>query len=277
MLERLKRYYNEDEERKFALRITGGLHLFLLLFALLYQIHFLVDARPSYIEVTLGEFQSGMETQFAEEQPEEVATRPNPSETEPEEVEPDVPEPEETPEPVTEEPARQVDLADQVEPIEAEPIETPDTDQINPEAAQVQQEDPVAAPPVAQEDEQTREGEELSGDIEGLEGEIAAVQGLGQDEELSSPYDLRWEGELNRSPMVQPLPENTQGEEAVITVRFEVFPNGTVGRIVPVRKMNPELEREVLNTLRNWRFSRLPSGVPQEPQWGLITFRFVLD
>lgn len=276
MLERLKSYFDQDEQQ-FAARVTGGLHLLILIIALLYQIHFMVDARPSYIEVTLGEFQSGMQAEFAEQQPEEVATRPNPSETEPEEVEPDVPEPEEVPEPVTEDPARQVDLADEVEPIEADPIETPDTDQINPEASQVQEEEPQTAPPVAQEDEQTREGEELSGDVEGLEGDVAAVQGLGQDEDLSSPYDLRWEGELNRSPMVQPLPENSQGVEAVITVRFEVFPNGSVGRIVPVRKMNPELEREVLNTLRNWRFSRLPSGAPQEAQWGLITFRFVLD
>lgn len=276
MLERLKSYFDQDEQQ-FAVRVTGGLHLLLLILAFLYQIHFMIDARPSYIEVTLGEFQSGMQAEFAEQQPEEVATRPNPSETEPEEVEPDVPEPEEVPEPVSEDPARQVDLADEVEPIEADPIETPDTDQINPEASQVQEEEPQTAPPVAQEDEQTREGEELSGDVEGLEGDVAAVQGLGQDEDLSSPYDLRWEGELNRSPMVQPLPENSQGVEAVITVRFEVFPNGSVGRIVPVRKMNPELEREVLNTLRNWRFSRLPSGAPQEPQWGLITFRFVLD
>lgn len=276
MLERLKSYFDQDE-RQFAARVTGGLHLLLLIIALLYQVHYLVDARPSYINVTLGEFQSGMEAEFAEQQPEEVATRPNPSETEPEEVEPDVPEPEETPEPVTEDPARQVDLADEVEPIEEDPIETPDTDQIDPEASQVQEEEPVTAPPVAEEDELTREGEEVSGDIEGLEGDVAAVQGLGEDEDLSSPYDLRWEGELNRSPMVQPLPENSQGVEAVITVRFEVFPGGDVGRIVPVRKMNPELEREVLNTLRNWRFSQLPSGVPQEPQWGMITFRFVLD
>jgi TonB family protein len=77
--------------------------------------------------------------------------------------------------------------------------------------------------------------------------------------------------------MVQPLPSNQTNEEAVISVRFEVHPDGSLGRIIPLRKMNPELEREVMRTLRSWRFSRLPSGVPQEPQWGIITFRFVLD
>lgn len=91
----------------------------------------------------------------------------------------------------------------------------------------------------------------------------------------SSPYDLKWEGDLDRAPMVQSLPENTSNYEAVVTVRFEVRPNGTVGRIIPLKKMNPELEREVMSTLRTWRFSRLPSGAPQETQWGTITFRFV--
>lgn len=93
----------------------------------------------------------------------------------------------------------------------------------------------------------------------------------------SSPYNLQWEGNLDRSPMVQPLPENVAGFEAVISIRFEVLPNGSIGRIIPLRKLDPDVEREVMRTLRSWRFSRLPSGVPQEPQWGSITFRFVLD
>lgn len=93
----------------------------------------------------------------------------------------------------------------------------------------------------------------------------------------STPYDLQWEGELDRTPMVQPLPSNQTNQEAVITVRFEVKPDGSIGRIIPLRQMSPELEREVMRTLRSWRFSRLPSGVPQEPQWGTITFRFVLE
>jgi hypothetical protein len=93
----------------------------------------------------------------------------------------------------------------------------------------------------------------------------------------SAPYDLQWEGELDRTPMVQPLPSNQTNQEAVITIRFEVKPDGSIGRIIPLRQMNPELEREVMRTLHSWRFSRLPSGVPQEPQWGMITFRFVLE
>ena len=93
-------------------------------------------------------------------------------------------------------------------------------------------------------------------------------------DQASGPYELQWEGDIERATMAQPLPTNVANAEAVVTVRFEVHPNGTVGRIIPLRKMNAELETEVLRTLRSWRFARLPTDVPQQPQWGTITFRF---
>jgi len=275
MFDRFREYIKD--EKRFGRVVTTVLHLLLLIIALLYHVHFTVDTRPAFIEVALGEYQTGAPAELAQERPEEVATRPDPPQTQPDVPEPDVPEPEEIPEPVTDEAARQVDLAEQIEDVDADVIQTPDTDQINPEANQQQQREEVVAPPQAIRSDQIREGDEISGDERGTEGAPDVEQGTGSDRELSSPYDLRWEGDLDRSPMVQPLPVNREEMEAVIRVRFEVHPDGSIGRIIPVIRMNPELEREVMNTLRNWRFSRLPSGVPQEPQWGTITFRFVLD
>lgn len=113
--------------------------------------------------------------------------------------------------------------------------------------------------------------------MEQILSEHQRIQGEKGKNNISAPYNLQWEGELDRSPMIQPLPSNRTNEEAVITIRFEINPDGSLGRIMPLSKVNPELEREVMRTLRNWRFSRLPSGVPQEPQWGTITFRFVME
>ena len=93
----------------------------------------------------------------------------------------------------------------------------------------------------------------------------------------SNQYEIKWEGDIERLPLAQPLPTNITNSNAVTTVRFEVRPNGTVGLIIPLRKMNAELETEILRTLRSWRFNRLPNGVPQQPQWGTITFRFITD
>ncbi len=257
---------------------TLGINLALLIFSLWYTIDFSKEFRPSFIEVELGEYQTGQDTQFSEVKNEQVAKRENPSELETEDPKEEAPKPEETPKEALEEETKPVDLPDQKEEVKEEVVETPETEKVDPNAkvAEVKEVD-VDVPPKAKQDDTAQEGAEESGDVKGTEGEVDSDEGTGDDEQKASPYELKWEGELERAPLVQPLPQNNANVEAVITVRFEVRPNGTVGRIIPTRKMNPELEREVMRTLRSWRFSRLQSGAPQQNQWGEITFRFVFS
>ncbi len=271
--------FNVDKEDRFGLAVTGAIHLVLFIIAILYTINMDYDNRPAYIEVTLGEFRSGTIAEQAEVQQEQVATRPNPAETEPEDPDPEITQPVETPQQPEEEVAKPVELPEQQEEIQSEEVvETPETEVIDPQIIEVDEEvEEEVVPPEAQEAEEIQEGVETSGDERGTTGEVNVDQGTGNNPDRSAPYELQWEGDLERSPMVQPLPGNQTNEEATITIRFEVNPDGSLGRVIPLRKMNPELEREVMRTLRSWRFSRLPSGVPQEPQWGTITFRFVLD
>lgn len=268
-----------DNEDFFGWAITGGLHLILLIFAIIYHINFDVENRPAYMEVTLGEFQSGTAAQQADVQEEEVATRPNPPEEQPDDPEPEITQPTETPQQPEEEATKPVDLTDQTEEIQDdEVIETPDTEIIEPETPDDSEEvEETEVPPKTEEAEDVQEGVTESGDERGVEGDVNVDQGTGTTEESSSPYQLQWEGDLDRTPQVQPLPSNPTNNEATITIRFQVNPDGSLGQVFPLKKMNPELEREVMSTLRSWRFSRLPQGVPQEPQWGTITFRFVLD
>lgn len=278
MLEWFKKNIYDDEER-FGITITGILHLILIIIALLYTVHFNTLNRSAFMEITLGEFRSGTIAQRAETQRQQVATRPNPAPVQPVEPDPTITRPVETPQRPVEETTKPVNLPDEVEQIVSDEIvQTPETDLIDPNVVEIT-EDVIeeVAPPRTQQADQVQEGVAESGDVRGARGAPNVDQGLGHDPDRSAPYDLQWEGELNRNPMVQPLPSNRTNEEAVITIRFEVHPDGSLGRVIPLRKMNPELEREVMRTLRSWRFSRLPSGVPQEPQWGTITFRFVLD
>ncbi len=278
MFDRLFAYFDVEEEDKFGFAVTGGIHLVLLIIALLYTFDMNLDTRPSFIEVTLGEYQTGTVAERSEVKQEEVATRPVPSETPPEDPKPEVVTPKEEVKEEVDEVVKPVELSEQQEEIEDdEVIETPETEKIEPEKEQAEESNEEAAPPKVEEDAEVREGVESSGDEDGSSGDMNVDQGTGTDEEKSAPYDLRWEGDLERDPMIQPLPENTADVEATITVRFEVHPDGSIGRIFPIRKMNPELESQVYSTLRSWRFSRLPSGAPQEPQWGRITFRFVLE
>ncbi len=267
-----------NNEDRFALAVTGGVHIVLFVIFLLYTFSIEANVRPSFIEVDFGEFQTGTPAEYAEEQAEEVATRPNPSETEPEEPEPEQPDPVEEQQATTEETTKPVDVPDQTEEVEEEEVQTPETDKVDPqEETATEERKEVIVPPKTEEDEVQQEGAETSGDEQGNTGELDADQGTGNEQEKSAPYELNWEGDIERNAMVQELPDNTTGSEATLTIRFEVKPDGSIGRIIPLKKMNPELEREVMRTLRGWRFSRLPSGVPQQSQWGTITFRFVLD
>lgn len=266
--------FNKDEG--IALTVTLSISVLLLLFSLWYTLDMGQSFRPSFIEIEFGEFKSGTLAEFSEVKNEKVAKRPTPSEKEPEVPKEEVPEPEKTPQKPTDDNTKPVDLPDQVEEIKEEVVKTPETKKIDPDKKEATQVDEVVeTPPQAKRDLTTDAGAKESGDVKGAKGRTDADAGTGSDDEKTAPYELKWEGDLEREPMIQPLPSNTANTEAVISVRFEVRPDGTVGRIIPLKKMNPELEQEVQRTLRSWKFSRLPSGAPQQAQWGTITFRFV--
>lgn len=267
-----------NNEDRFALAITGGVHIVLFVIFVLYTFSIDANVRPSFIEVEFGEFQTGTPTQQAEQKAEKVATRPDPSETKPENPEPEKPDPVQKQQKTIDETTKPVDVPDQKEEVQEEEVKTPETDKIDPQK-ETAAEDPqeVTVPPKTEKDEVQQEGAETSGDEQGNTGELNADQGTGNEQEKSAPYELKWDGELERDVRFREMPENTTDSEATITIKFEVKPDGSIGRIIPLKKMNPELEREVMRTLRSWRFSRLPSGVPQQSQWGTITFRFVIE
>ena len=267
-----------SKDDRIATITTFGLNAAILLFSLWYTIDLSQNFRPSFIEVELGEYQTGQDTEFSPEKNEEVAQRPNPSEQEVENPTEEAQVEEEQPETQLEEETKQVDLANQTEDVQEEVVKTPDTEKVDPNTKNQEiQEEQIEVPPVAVKSEETQDGAEESGDVTGDEGEVTSDEGNGDDEDKSAPFELKWEGDLERSPRVQPLPVNTANVEAVITVRFEVRPNGAVGRIIPTRKMSPELELEVMKTLRSWQFTPLPSSAPQQNQWGQITFRFTFS
>src|SRR5699024_7990793 len=106
------------------------------------------NARPSFVHVESGESREGKRAEIAEQQNDEVATNPDPSEVEPENPEPDshneVQEQEET----TDEDTKEVDLADQQEDIQEEEVETPETDKVDPEnESAAEQHEEVTVPP----------------------------------------------------------------------------------------------------------------------------------
>lgn len=253
-----------------------GIHALILILAYFYVFDKDPTPRSAFIEVTIGEFQTGRATQQAPQKSDEVKQRANPTDELIEE-EPEVPENVEKQQKSDQEQVKQVDLADQEQVEDKKVVNTPEAEKIDPLKQTEKLQETIIPESAAKESVERKEGVEIAGDVAGTGGTVNTDQGLGSDDEKSAPFQLEWEGNIDRDPQVQPLPNYTVDVEAVITVRFQVKPDGSVGQMIPLKKMNPDLEKEVLRTLRSWRFSALPGGVPQTVQWGTITFRFVLE
>jgi hypothetical protein len=71
-----------------------------------------------------------------------------------------------------------------------------------------------------------------------------------------------------------PLPAATVDREIDIELRFWILPNGTVSRVVPLKKADPRLEALAISYLRQWRFNQLRTDVAADEQWGIIPFKF---
>ncbi len=269
-----------SSEERFGLAVTAGVHLLMLVLALLLASRPQAMERTAFIEVTLGEFQDGTVAEHARQEEEPQPAQPEPVTVPREEPEPE-PGPDQVvqPEPVPEEATSKVELPEQDQEIDADILPVPERDDHETELQEPapEQQEPSKQETTVHPDESEQDGEQQSGRIRGSSGRVDADHGSAADPIRSAPFQLEWEGEINRAPLIQPLPEFVTQTEAVISIRFEVRPDGSVGRLQPLIKAHPELEREVLRTLRTWRFSELPAHLPRESQFGTITFRFVLE
>jgi TonB family protein len=270
-------FKNISQEQQFGIGVSVTMHLVLIVLAWFIYSTPQEEQRVALMEVTLGEFQQSSPAVTNPEPADEPVPEPEP---EPEPEPQDEPEPETPPET---EPEAPVELPEQQEEvISEETIETPETEEPDPEV--VPEPEPEPEPEVEPEPEPEEEPETsrprnslVGGNPDERNEQDQADDNNGSDDESAAPYNLEWEGDISRNPRSNPLPEYTADVEAVVTVRFAVRPDGTVENVTPLRRTDPDLEREVMRTIREWRFNRLPSGVPQETQYGVITFRFVLE
>jgi len=79
-----------------------------------------------------------------------------------------------------------------------------------------------------------------------------------------------------RKVVFRPPPPKVKNLESSgdIELRFWVLPDGTVGRVIPIRKGNVYLETVASNHVRQWRFSALRHDEPSREEWGQIIYHF---
>lgn len=77
---------------------------------------------------------------------------------------------------------------------------------------------------------------------------------------------------------VPPIPKVKATIETEFEMKFWVSPNGTVGRVIPLKRAgDAELERVATNYLRQWRFRPIPENEKQIEEWGTVIIKFRLE
>jgi TonB family protein len=107
---------------------------------------------------------------------------------------------------------------------------------------------------------------------------IAVPGQKGSDVKFDKPYEISWEG-VKREILNDPRPEYPEGIniEGKIRIKIIVSPDGTIGELILLQKLDATLESETLKNMKFWRFSPLKPTDPQMNQTAVITFRFVLQ
>ena len=75
---------------------------------------------------------------------------------------------------------------------------------------------------------------------------------------------------------IPPSPHVKVSVEADLRLKFWVFPDGTVGKVVPLVKGDAQVELAAISHIKKYRFNPLPHDAPQIEMWGEISVRSVL-
>ena len=73
-----------------------------------------------------------------------------------------------------------------------------------------------------------------------------------------------------------PPPRVKISVETEVVLKFWVRPDGTVGRVIPLRKGDARLEAAGMEYLKGCLFEPLPPEAPQVEQWGTLSVKSVL-
>jgi TonB family protein len=252
-----------EKNSRLAIIISILLHIILIWFFLLIKLNLKIEF-PEFTEIT---FVSGENRLFVSPTPTEAAQLPAAVENQQEQ----------TPE-IVKLPIRkmleheqpQLKVVDRTMQIPDEDVQTiPEIEHTNNRKDLTES---LLKTPANNEKEIAKPTESISPDDKLVPSTSIATESSGQ-----TPYQI--EGQAASRAVVYRVipeyPENLQ-KQAIVKISFTVLPNGHVGDMIPVIKSDAQLEKITLDAFRQWRFNPLPADVPQRPEKGIITFRYLL-
>jgi len=89
--------------------------------------------------------------------------------------------------------------------------------------------------------------------------------------------DFPIEGPVSKRKVIYrpPPPKPVTNASGIVQLQFWVHPDGTVGKIVPLVRGDPELEKAAIGFLEKWRFEAATHL--KTDQWGRLPLRFKLQ
>lgn len=93
---------------------------------------------------------------------------------------------------------------------------------------------------------------------------------------LHSDTGIEWKGKPRKTKYKPPLPKISSKVEGDVQIKFWVDRDGRVSQMIPMKKLDAELESIALDYLKKWRFESLPRG-ENFLQWGIITIKIRLE
>ncbi len=116
--------------------------------------------------------------------------------------------------------------------------------------------------------------ETVSPDNQGTGG-LPGVSGEGNFAGGNGLYRISWDSGEKREVIYRQIPEFPEklDRSVELELKFSVSPAGEVLQIIPLKKVDPELERITVDAFYKWRFS---PAAEEKRQWGKITFNFII-
>jgi protein TonB len=107
---------------------------------------------------------------------------------------------------------------------------------------------------------------------------IGNGNGNGAGDGLGEGFGIDWGGRVRKiyNYIIPSYPAGVN-KNIDVKLRFSILPDGTVGKIIVIKKADNRLEQVAIDALRLWQFEPLPKNSKQEQQITTITFPFRIE
>ena len=106
--------------------------------------------------------------------------------------------------------------------------------------------------------------------------EAAKEEGQGKNSGEGVALDIKGPAASRRINYLPPPLESKPIVEGECLIKFWIFPDGTVGKAIPLAQGDTQAVVAAIDRVKRFRFAPLPKDVPQVEQWGIIPAQSVL-